>query len=97
MNKIQNKNEIISQVVTKYRGEKTLREFAAEVSEKLADPITYQTIKNWEDGAFIPSYYFILAVAMHNNDWRRDMALEILAVLKPELYTPDAPKVRGAG
>lgn len=86
----------IPTIVSKYRGEKTLREFAAEVSEKLADPITYQTIKNWEDGAFIPSYYFILAVAMHNDDWRRDMALEILAVLKPELYTPDNPLGEGA-
>lgn len=86
----------IPSIVSKYRGEKTLRKFAAEVSEKLADPITYQTIKNWEDGAFIPSYYFILAVAMHNDDWRRDMALEILAVLKPEFYAPDTPKMGGA-
>jgi hypothetical protein len=79
----------ISSIVSHYRGEKSLREFAAEVSEKLPDPITYQTIKNWEDGAFKPSYYFMLAVAMHNDDWRREFALEILAILNDGMK-PDA-------
>jgi hypothetical protein len=32
----------------------------------------------------------MLAVALHNNDWRRQMALEILAILRPDTMAPDA-------
>ena len=83
----------IPEIVSKYRGEKSLRDFAADLSSKLNDPITHQTIKNWEDGIYKPSYYFILAIALHNDDWRRQFALDILAVLKPEYYAPDQSKI----
>jgi hypothetical protein len=83
----------IPTIISKYRGEKSLRTFAAEVSERMPEPITYQTIKNWEDEVTRPSYYFMLAIALHNDDWRRTMALEILAVLKPGYYTPDQLKI----
>ena len=79
----------ISLIVTRYRGEKSLRDFAADLSSKLPEPISYVSIKNWEDKVFIPAYYPILAIALHNDDWRRQFALEILAVLKPEYYQPD--------
>jgi hypothetical protein len=79
----------ISLIVTRYRGEKSLREFAADLSSKMEEPITYQTIKNWEDGINKPAYYFILAVALKYDDWRRQFALDILAVLKPEYYQQD--------
>lgn len=89
MDNINHVNKSISLIVTRYRGEKTLRDFAADISSKMDKPITYQTIKNWEDGTYLPSYYFILAVALKNADWRRQFALEILAVLKPDNYQPD--------
>jgi hypothetical protein len=79
----------ISLIVTRYRGDKSLREFAADLSSKLPEPISYTSIKNWEDKVFIPAYYPMLAIALHNDDWRRQFALEILAVLKPELHNPD--------
>lgn len=76
----------ISLIVTRYRGDKSLREFAGQLSEKTPQPISHVTIKNWEDKVFVPEYYPMLAIAMHNDDWRRTFALEILAVLKPEQY-----------
>jgi hypothetical protein len=82
----------ISLIVARYRGEKTLREFADDLSGKLIEKISYQSIKNWEDGETIPLYYPMLAIALQNDDWRRDFALEILAVLKPDYYAPDQPK-----
>lgn len=88
MNKNHNVNQSISLIVARYRGEKTLRAFAAELSTKMLEPVSHQSIKNWEEGT-IPSYYLILAIALHNDDWRRDFALEILAVLKAEQYERD--------
>ncbi len=81
----------ISEIVSKYRGEKSLREFAGELSSKMVEPIPHQSIKNWEDG-IIPAYNTILLIALQNDDWRRQFALEILEVLKPELYKPDQPR-----
>lgn len=78
----------IPEIVIECRGEKSLREFAADLSNKMPEPISYGTIKNWEDGVK-PQFYTIQAIALHNNDWRRQFALEILAVLKPDLYAPD--------
>lgn len=85
------KKQSISLIVARYRGEKTLREFADDLSSKLIEKISYQSIKNWEDGETVPLYYPILAVALKYDDWRRQFALEILAVLKPKLYQPDQP------
>jgi len=89
MNNIDMVKQSISLIVTRYRNQKSLREFAADLSSKMPESISYQTIKNWEDGATKPGYYEILAIALQNEDWRRQFALEILAVLKPELYQPD--------
>jgi len=91
MNNTDLTNQSISLIVARHRGEKSLRDFAADLSVKMVEPISYQTIKNWEDGATRPAYYLVLAIALHNDDWRRTFALEILAVLKPELYQPDQP------
>ena len=83
----------ISIIVTRHRGEKSLRDFANDLSARMVEPISYQTIKNWEDGTFIPAYNTVLAIALQSDDWRRQFALEILAVLKPEFYKPDQPNM----
>src|SRR4030042_2872160 len=93
LNNIDYVKQSISLIVARYRGEKSLREFAGDLSSKMVEPISYQTIKNWEDGTYKPAYYLILAIALHNDDWRRQFALDILAVLKPELYSPDLIKM----
>lgn len=82
-------NNSIMMIVARYRGEKSLRVFAAELGEKMPETISHVTIKNWEDGVNKPGYYEMLAIAIYNDDWRRKMALEILAILKPDYYAPD--------
>ena len=79
----------IPEIISKYRGEKSLRDFAADLSSRMPESISHQTIKNWEDGTTKPGYYEMLAISLHNADWRRQFALEILAVLKPEYFQPD--------
>jgi len=94
LNNINLVNQSISLIVARHRGEKSLREFAADISSgNSVQMISYQTIKNWEDGTRRPSYNTILAIALQNEDWRRRFALEILAVLKPEFYKPDQPNM----
>jgi hypothetical protein len=93
LSNIEIKKQSISLIVNRYRGEKSLRDFAGDLSSKLPEPISHQSIKNWEDRETIPPYYLFLAIALHNDDWRRTFALEILAVLKPDLYQPDQPKI----
>ena len=83
----------ISLIVAKYRGEKTLRDFADDLSSKLIEKISYQSIKNWEDGEIIPLYYPMVAILTKYDDWRWNFAYEILQVLKPKLYAPDQPNV----
>jgi hypothetical protein len=85
--------QAISMIVARHRGEMSLREFAAKLTDKMPEPISHQSIKNWEDGTTEPPYYLMLAIALHNDDWRRQMALEILQVLKPRFYTPDQLKI----
>lgn len=93
MNNIDILKQSISLIVIRHRGEKSLREFAADLSSGMPESISHQTIKNWEDGVTKPEYYEILAIALHNDDWRRDFALQILRVLKPELYQTDQPNI----
>ncbi|OGC95327.1 MAG: hypothetical protein A2W25_05265 [candidate division Zixibacteria bacterium RBG_16_53_22] len=81
----------ISEIISKYRGDKSLRDFATDLSEKMPESISHQTIKNWEEG-IKPQYYTILAIFITYDDWRGAFALEILRVLKPELYKPDPIK-----
>jgi hypothetical protein len=73
----------IPEIVKKYRGEKSLRTFSGELSEKLVEPVSYGTIKQWEDGS-VPRYYKILPIATVYDDWRQDFALEMIREIQPE-------------
>ena len=77
-------NSSVQLIFKSYRGEKSLRKFAAELSEKLPEKISYQSIKNWEDGRHIPNYYEFGEVARIYDDWRRTLALEIRQALRPD-------------
>ena len=82
---MKNKNSYSVQLIFKsYRGGKSLRKFAAELSEKLPEKISYQSIKNWEDGRYIPNYYEFGEVARIYDDWRRTLALEIRQALRQD-------------
>lgn len=78
----------IPEIICKYRSEceLTLEGFANALMEKLPGDITKQAISYWENGNWKPGYFFLLTLTLVYADWRRDMALECLAVLKPELY-----------
>jgi len=91
MNNIQVLKQSVSLIIARYRGEKSLREFAADLNSKTYEPLSYQTISDWENGKYLPRYRTILPIALQYDDWRRQFALEILQELKPEFYKPDQP------
>ena len=51
--------------------------------------ISYQSIKNWGDGRYLPDPFAMLRLAQAARyDWRGDFAGDILAALFPENYAP---------
>ena len=52
--------------------------------------VSYQTIKNWEDGVYCPDQSFVLQLASHTSEdsWQYSFALDLLAVQWPQLYEP---------
>lgn len=81
-----------SSLVRDYRSRQnaSLRAFASALSENSLESISYQSVKNWEDGIHTPKPMYLLSLALRFSDWRRNFALDALAILKPELYQPDA-------
>jgi hypothetical protein len=81
----------IAWVVMKYLVHQglTLRDFAAALSQDLGDgfKITHPTVINWRDGKTLPETDFLALVAIRYRDWRRDFALECLALKKPEVWS----------
>lgn len=63
----------------------TVREFANALNERMTNPVAFQSISQWENGTR-PNFYFFVAVSMKYQDWRQDLAMEILAELRPEDY-----------
>lgn len=71
----------------------SLTQFAEALSASVAHinlHISYQTIKNWEDGIHRPDYFFTMQVAQHapEESWQRAFAMDLLAVQWPMLYQP---------
>ena len=79
-------------IVSKYRKQRdlSLRAFAAELSEGLKpqDHVTYETIRNWENGVTEPNFQLLITLALTVRDWRGDFAFDILAAMKPDIYEP---------
>lgn len=52
--------------------------------------VSYQTVKNWDDGVYRPNFFFIQQLANHavEGSWQRAFAMDVLAVQWPELYQP---------
>lgn len=82
----------IQKIVSVYRKQRKLsfRNFAIALSDglKAEDQVTYQTIKNWEDGVYQPNINLLLTLALTVRDWRGDFAFDLLSVMKPEIYQP---------
>jgi transcriptional regulator with XRE-family HTH domain len=82
---------IISTITLHYRkqAQLTLEAFGRALAELLPGySFTKQAVKNWERGVQNPDRYFLLLCALRYGDWRRDWALDCLAVLQPELFAP---------
>lgn len=65
--------------------------FADELNQAIQHlelQVSYQTIKNWEDGLHRPNYFFIMQLANHasQQSWQRGFAMDILSVQWPDLY-----------
>jgi len=92
------------QVVRKYRAQLgahkrplSYARFAGELNQAvqhLGLQVSYQTIKNWEDGLHRPDYFFIMQLANHTQQqsWQREFAIDLLAVQWPALY-PEGSEV----
>lgn len=89
----------VSQIVKEYRilagnSERaaTLRAFAALLSEALEGfgrSISYQSVKNWQDGRYMPDGFCMLRLAdAARFDWRGDFAGDLLAAIYPDSYAP---------
>lgn len=63
----------------------TLRQFAFMLSTEEVS-WSYQSVKNWEDGIWLPDYFKMLRVAEVYHDWRGDLAIAIVKELRPEIY-----------
>ena len=61
-----------------------------DVVESYGLSVSYQSIKNWEDGVYRPDYAFIMQLSIHapQGSWQRAFALDLLAAQWPELYEP---------
>src|SRR4030067_772886 len=67
--------------------------FADGLNQHMRDlgiSVSYQSIKNWEDGVNRPDYFFTQQLANRAPDgsWQRTFAMDILAVQWPALYKP---------
>lgn len=89
----------VSRIVEQYRilagtsaKQASLRQFADSLSEALESTgrrISYQSIKNWQDRVFLPDAFMMLHLSQAARyDWRGDFAVDILAAIHPDSYTP---------
>lgn len=77
----------VAEIVKKYKGNKTLREFARELCEGVKGVnLTYQAVHYWEHGKFLPSTNTMLTIFANTGDWRHDFAGEVLEVVNPDFY-----------
>jgi hypothetical protein len=70
----------------------SFRDFAAALSgvlEPIGGTVSHQTVKNWEDETHIPKAFTMKLLVSHGkNNWQKDFAGDVLAVLHPEEYAP---------
>ena len=75
----------IPEIICKYRTEQglTQTEFANALVEHIPGGLTKQAVRLWETGQQNPSLYFLITLTLSYNDWRHDLALECLSVVRP--------------
>jgi DNA-binding XRE family transcriptional regulator len=78
-----------AEIIKKYRAERELTQtqFADALNDAVAGAeFVRQNVSQWENGEVKPGYFFVLSLFMCCSGWRNRMALELLKVMKPELY-----------
>jgi len=87
-----------SEILKKYREERelTLQEFADELSDGLNSRVFFQSVQQWESGKHEPRKYLMVKLALQVDGWRREMALDVLAVLDPQVHDDITSMLMGA-
>lgn len=91
--------QAISDIVLNYRRMQSrngfpmpFREFACDLSGSLTPfggKISHATINNWENGVHLPNIFTLKMIAGYaNQNWQKDFASDLLALLLPESYQP---------
>jgi len=79
------KNERVAEIVKKYMGKRTLRDFASKLTDGVGGlGITGQAVHYWIHGVYKPSISNLMTLITQTSDWRRDFALEVLKEVYPE-------------
>ena len=84
------KKQAVAEVIKRYKDEHGLTwDGLAEAINwtiNLESQVSRSQVNNWGVGVGTPEYYFTVHLAMQGEDWVQNMALDILAVMKPELW-----------
>lgn len=93
----------IGDIVTKTRELQAVGEGSAISQRELArrlsaliephDTVSYGAVHNWEMGLAVPPYWFLVGIYQNVPGWPRNMALEMLARLRPDLWGNGRPVI----
>lgn len=83
-------NNKIPEIVKQYRNEhgRSLRTFAENLSEIPGVDVSYQSIKNWEDGTHKPSFQTLVRMLEYLGTWQQEFADEVMSELIQDIFTP---------
>lgn len=74
--------QTFQKIVKTYRGERSYREFANALTEKLPGRVSHTTLSRWEaDPAARPDLYFFFDVLQSYTDERADFAADCLTAI----------------
>lgn len=81
----------IQKIVMMYRAQQSLNQeqFAEALTADLVDEsLSKMTISHWEAGSRKPNPIFCIRLSMKYDDWRADLAFDLLAAMIPDAYKP---------
>lgn len=73
----------VAQVLDKYKRSWSFREYAKQINKGGIVLVSHQNIWMWMNGTHVPNYTTFLPMYLLYQDWRRDMAEEIINILFP--------------
>ena len=90
--------EEVTTIFKKYREKEmlTMQELADALASGSGEIVSVPSVQQWESGKHIPQKYIWVKLALNTTDWRRDMALDVLAVLDPSFHSQICDMLQGA-